>query len=115
MQIFGPVVPLMKFDTEEDAIRIANDCPGGLAGYFYTQNMGRIFRVAEKLEVGMVGVNETVISKEVSAIPSMCLQPCSTGHFTHSTMRMSQIAEMSEVGMFAASMKLLLANRCMGG
>ncbi|KAG5188879.1 succinate-semialdehyde dehydrogenase [NADP+] GabD [Tribonema minus] len=63
-EIFGPVVPLMSFETEDEAVRIANDVPGGLAGYFYSQNVGRIFRVAERLEVGMVGVNETVISKE---------------------------------------------------
>nr|WP_281169133.1 NAD-dependent succinate-semialdehyde dehydrogenase [Hahella ganghwensis] len=65
-EIFGPVAPLFRFKTEEDAIRMANDTPFGLAAYFYTQDMGRIWRVAESLEYGMVGINEGIISTEVA-------------------------------------------------
>ena len=64
-EIFGPVAPVFKFDTEQDAIDMANDTEFGLASYMYTQDMGRIFRVSEALEYGMVGVNETGISSEV--------------------------------------------------
>jgi succinate-semialdehyde dehydrogenase/glutarate-semialdehyde dehydrogenase len=64
-EIFGPVAPVFKFSTEEDAISMANDTEFGLAAYVYTQNMGRIWRVSEGIEYGMVGVNETAISSEV--------------------------------------------------
>jgi succinate-semialdehyde dehydrogenase / glutarate-semialdehyde dehydrogenase len=65
-EIFGPVAALMRFDSEEQAIALANDTPFGLAAYFYSQNMGRIWRVAERLEYGMVGINEGGISSEVA-------------------------------------------------
>ncbi len=65
-EIFGPVAPLYKFDTEEEAIRLANDTAFGLASYFYARDIGRVFRVAEALDTGMVGVNEGIISSEVS-------------------------------------------------
>lgn len=61
-EIFGPVIVLLRFKTEEDSLRIANATQRGLAGYFYSQNISQIFRVAKKLEVGMVGVNEGLIS-----------------------------------------------------
>ncbi|XP_012148773.1 succinic semialdehyde dehydrogenase isoform X2 [Megachile rotundata] len=61
-EIFGPVAVINKFETEEEVIRKANDTPVGLAGYFYSQDVSQIFRVARKLEVGMVGVNEGMIS-----------------------------------------------------
>jgi succinate-semialdehyde dehydrogenase/glutarate-semialdehyde dehydrogenase len=64
-EIFGPVAPIFKFKTEDEALAMANDTDFGLAAYFYTENMGRIFRVGEGLEYGMVGVNETAISSEV--------------------------------------------------
>ena len=64
-EIFGPVAPIFKFKTEKEAISMANDTPFGLAAYFYTEHMGRSWRVAEALEYGMVGVNETAISSEV--------------------------------------------------
>lgn len=64
-EIFGPVAPVFKFDTEDDAIAMANDTEFGLASYLYSENMGRIFRVSEALEYGMVGVNETAISSEL--------------------------------------------------
>lgn len=64
-EIFGPVAPIFKFTTEKEAISMANDTEFGLAAYFYTEHMGRSWRVAEALEYGMVGVNETAISSEV--------------------------------------------------
>ncbi len=64
-EIFGPVAPVFKFKTEDEAIAMANDTEFGLAAYVYTQNLGRIWRVSEGIEYGMVGVNETAISSEV--------------------------------------------------
>jgi succinate-semialdehyde dehydrogenase/glutarate-semialdehyde dehydrogenase len=61
-ETFGPVAPLFRFETEEEAIRLANDTPFGLASYFYSRDVGRIFRVAEALEYGIVGINEGLIS-----------------------------------------------------
>ncbi len=61
-ETFGPVAPLFRFATEEEAIRLANDTPFGLASYFYARDVGRIFRVAEALEYGIVGINEGLIS-----------------------------------------------------
>ena len=65
-EIFGPVAPLFHFHTEEDAIRMANDTEFGLASYFFARDVGRIFRVAEALEYGMVGVNTGLISTEIA-------------------------------------------------
>jgi succinate-semialdehyde dehydrogenase/glutarate-semialdehyde dehydrogenase len=65
-ETFGPVAPLIRFSDEKDVIRMANDTPFGLAAYFYTRDMGRIFRVAEDLEYGMVGINTGLISTEVA-------------------------------------------------
>lgn len=65
-EIFGPVAPLFRFSTEDDAIAIANDTEYGLAAYFYAADMGRIWRVSESLEYGMVGVNTGLISTEVA-------------------------------------------------
>jgi succinate-semialdehyde dehydrogenase/glutarate-semialdehyde dehydrogenase len=64
-EIFGPVAPVFKFKTEDEAIAMANDTEFGLAAYVYTQNIGRIWRVSEGIEYGMVGVNETAISSEI--------------------------------------------------
>ncbi len=65
-ETFGPVAPLFRFKTEEEAIRIANDTEYGLATYFYSRDVGRCWRVAEALEYGMVGINEGLISNEVA-------------------------------------------------
>jgi len=65
-ETFGPVAPLIRFKTEADAIRLANDTEFGLAGYFYSRDIGRIFRVAEQMEVGIVGANAGIISTEVA-------------------------------------------------
>ncbi|MDP6974343.1 MAG: NAD-dependent succinate-semialdehyde dehydrogenase [Gammaproteobacteria bacterium] len=65
-ETFGPLAPIFKFSTEEEAIRMANDTEFGLASYFYTNDVNRIWRVSEALEYGMVGVNEGVISNEVA-------------------------------------------------
>ncbi|HET7447473.1 MAG TPA: NAD-dependent succinate-semialdehyde dehydrogenase [Methyloceanibacter sp.] len=64
-EIFGPVAALVRFNTEADAIRVANDTPFGLAAYLFSQNLSRAWRVAEKLDAGMVGVNEGIFSNEV--------------------------------------------------
>jgi succinate-semialdehyde dehydrogenase/glutarate-semialdehyde dehydrogenase len=57
-ETFGPVLPIMEFDTDEDAIKMANDTPYGLAAYFFARDVGRIFRVAEGLDYGIVGAND---------------------------------------------------------
>ena len=61
-ETFGPVAPLFRFKTEEEAIRLSNDTEFGLAAYFYARDVGRIFRVAEALEYGLIGINEGIIS-----------------------------------------------------
>ncbi len=61
-EIFGPIAPVFSFKTEQESIQMANDTEYGLASYIYTRDIGRIWRVSEKLEYGMVGINETGIS-----------------------------------------------------
>ncbi len=70
-ETFGPVAPLFRFETEEEAIQLANDTEFGLASYFYTRDVGRVFRVAEALEYGIVGINEGIISTEVAPFGGM--------------------------------------------
>ena len=65
-ETFGPLAPLFKFDTEEEVLGYANDTEFGLASYFYSRDIGRIFRVSEALEYGMVGVNSGLISNEIA-------------------------------------------------
>jgi succinate-semialdehyde dehydrogenase/glutarate-semialdehyde dehydrogenase len=65
-ETFGPVAPLFRFKTEADAIALANDTEFGLASYFYGRDIGRIWRVAEALEYGIVGINTGLISTEVA-------------------------------------------------
>lgn len=65
-EVFGPVAPVFRFSTEEEAIQMANDTQYGLASYFYSKNVARCWRVAEALEYGMVGINEGLISTEVA-------------------------------------------------
>jgi succinate-semialdehyde dehydrogenase/glutarate-semialdehyde dehydrogenase len=65
-EIFGPVATLFRFKDEAEAIRLANDTPFGLASYFYARDIGRVWRVAEALEYGIVGINEGIISTEVA-------------------------------------------------
>jgi succinate-semialdehyde dehydrogenase/glutarate-semialdehyde dehydrogenase len=65
-ETFGPVAPLFRFRTEQELIRLANDTEYGLASYFYSRDIGRIWRVAEALEYGMVGINVGIISNEVA-------------------------------------------------
>jgi succinate-semialdehyde dehydrogenase/glutarate-semialdehyde dehydrogenase len=65
-ETFGPVAPLIRFKTEEEVIRLANNTEFGLAGYFYSRDVGRIFRVAEAMETGIVGANVGIISTEIA-------------------------------------------------
>jgi acyl-CoA reductase-like NAD-dependent aldehyde dehydrogenase len=65
-ETFGPVAPLIRFKTEDEVIALANNSEFGLAGYFYSRDLGRIWRVAEAMETGMVGVNAGIISTEVA-------------------------------------------------
>ena len=65
-ETFGPLAPVFKFETEDEAIAMANDTEFGLASYFYTRDLGRAFRVAEALKYGMVGINEGLITTEVA-------------------------------------------------
>jgi succinate-semialdehyde dehydrogenase/glutarate-semialdehyde dehydrogenase len=70
-ETFGPVAPLFRFDTEEEAVAMANDTEFGLAAYFFTENSKRMWRVAEALEYGMVGHNTGLISNEVAPFGGM--------------------------------------------
>ncbi len=70
-EIFGPVAPVIRFETEEQVIQMANDTPYGLAAYFYGQNTGRVFRVAEALEYGMIGVNTGLIGTTLAPFGGM--------------------------------------------
>ncbi len=65
-EIFGPVATLIPFDNEEEAVSMANDTPYGLAAYFYSRDIGRVWRVSEALEYGMLGINEGLVSTEVA-------------------------------------------------
>ncbi|MBI5591724.1 MAG: NAD-dependent succinate-semialdehyde dehydrogenase [Deltaproteobacteria bacterium] len=65
-ETFGPVAPLFRFKTEQEAVRMANDTEYGLAAYFYSRDIGRIWRVSEALEYGMIGINTGAISTEVA-------------------------------------------------
>ena len=70
-EIFGPVAPLIRFDSEEQAIQLANDTQYGLASYFYARDIGRIWRVAEGLDYGIVGINEGIISNAAAPFGGM--------------------------------------------
>jgi succinate-semialdehyde dehydrogenase/glutarate-semialdehyde dehydrogenase len=61
-EIFGPVIPIFTFDTDEEAVRLANATDAGLAAYFYSRDLSRVWRVAGALEYGMVGVNTGTLS-----------------------------------------------------
>ena len=63
---FRPVAPLYRFKTDDEAVKMANDTEFGLAAYFYSRDIGRIWRVAEALEYGIVGINEGTISTEIA-------------------------------------------------
>lgn len=70
-ETFGPVAPVFRFSTEDEVIKLANDTEFGLAAYFYGRDISRIFRVAEALEYGIVGINEGIISSEVAPFGGM--------------------------------------------
>src|SRR4029079_11591262 len=65
-ETFGPVVPVFRFRDEDEVVRLANDTPYGLAGYFYSTDVRRIWRVASALETGMVGINEGAIAAQAA-------------------------------------------------
>lgn len=65
-EIFAPIAPIFKFDTDEEAVALANRTEYGLAGYFYSRDIGRVWRIAEALEVGMVGVNTGMLTTELA-------------------------------------------------
>ncbi|MGU7783605.1 NAD-dependent succinate-semialdehyde dehydrogenase [Burkholderia sp. PU8-34] len=65
-EIFGPVAPIVRFTTDDEVVRLANDSIYGLAAYFYSRDIGRVWRVAEQLEYGIVGINSGLISNEVA-------------------------------------------------
>jgi len=64
-ETFGPMAPLFKFDTEDEVIEMANDTIFGLAAYFFAKDLSRVYKVAEALEYGIVGINTGIISTEV--------------------------------------------------
>ena len=70
-ETFGPVAPLYRFKSEDEAVKMANDTEFGLASYFYSRDIGRIWRVAEALEYGIVGINEGIISTEIASFGGM--------------------------------------------
>jgi succinate-semialdehyde dehydrogenase/glutarate-semialdehyde dehydrogenase len=70
-ETFGPVAGIARFSTEEEAVRAANDTPYGLAAYFYSRDVGRIWRVSEALDYGIVGINTGFISTEVAPFGGM--------------------------------------------
>jgi succinate-semialdehyde dehydrogenase/glutarate-semialdehyde dehydrogenase len=70
-ETFGPVAPLYRCKDEGEAIKMANDTEFGLAAYFYSRDIGRIWRVAEALEYGIVGINEGIISTEIAPFGGM--------------------------------------------
>jgi len=80
-ETFGPIAALTKFETEEEVIKLANDTSVGLAGYLYSRDVGRVWRVAEALEVGMVGTNTGLISQAV--IPFGGIKESGIGESTH--------------------------------
>lgn len=65
-ETFGPLAPLFRFDSDDEVVRMANDTEFGLAAYFYSRDIGRIWRVAEQLEYGMVGINTGILSNEAA-------------------------------------------------
>ena len=64
-EIFGPVIPLFRFDSDQEVLSLANDSEAGLAAYFFSRDVSRLWNIAESLECGMVGVNTGMISNEV--------------------------------------------------
>ena len=70
-EIFGPVAPLVRFSSEAEAVSLANDTEFGLAAYFYTRDVGRVWRVSEALDYGIVGINEGIISNEMAPFGGM--------------------------------------------
>ena len=70
-EIFGPVASVIRFDTEAEVVTLANDTPYGLAAYFYGRDIGRVFRVSEALDYGMIGVNTGLVATSVAPFGGM--------------------------------------------
>ena len=70
-ETFGPVAPLFRFKDDEEVIRLANDTEFGLAAYFYSRDIGHVWKTAEALEYGIIGINEGIISTEVAPFGGM--------------------------------------------
>ena len=70
-ETFGPLAPVYRFETDEDVVKMANDTEFGLAAYFYTRDVGRVWKVAEQLEYGIVGINSGIISTEIAPFGGM--------------------------------------------
>jgi succinate-semialdehyde dehydrogenase/glutarate-semialdehyde dehydrogenase len=70
-ETFGPVAPLYRFSTEEEVIAIANSTPYGLAAYFQTRDIGRVWRIAEQLDFGVIGINEGIVATELAPFGGM--------------------------------------------
>jgi succinate-semialdehyde dehydrogenase/glutarate-semialdehyde dehydrogenase len=70
-EIFGPVAPVFRFHTEQEAIEAANATEYGLAAYFYARDLGRVWRVADELEYGMVCINDGILSTEIAPFGGM--------------------------------------------
>src|SRR5205823_1804419 len=70
-ETFGPVAGIARFSSEDEAVRLANDTPYGLAAYYYTRDLGRVWRLSEALEYGILGINTGLISTEVAPFGSL--------------------------------------------
>ena len=84
-EIFGPVVAVMKFETEDEGVAIANDSRVGLAAYFYSTDVRQCWRVAKRLESGMVGINEGIIRERAEAERTL-----SSMHFSEEQVKLGE-------------------------
>lgn len=88
-ETFGPVAACFRFKTEEEAVKRANNTPFGLAAYFYSTNLSRVFRVSEAIEAGMIGINDTGVSTAVAPFGGVKESRAWPGRFGIGTGRIS--------------------------
>ena len=105
---FGPLAALTRFETEEEVIRLANDAPVGLAGYFFSKDAARVWRVAEALEVGMVGSNTGLISQ--AAIPFVGIKESGLGELLFSSVLAGWFAGCAKGGVVVTDCGLLISS-----